>query len=144
MIIIIIILNIIIFYLKNKHNIKSELKVFFFQYNFNTWNERKSVSVWTYLISGLEDKDQNHPPNLTVKRSFTARNTGVLPLTITDFSINGQQCQGYGFRILNCQPFHLPANSSKKVKTKICAKYLTKCASTLCLVYQLSLPKVLL
>ncbi|XP_073994610.1 transmembrane protein 131 isoform X2 [Rhodnius prolixus] len=65
---------------------------------------------------GLEDKDQNHPPNLTVKRSFTARNTGVLPLTITDFSINGQQCQGYGFRILNCQPFHLPANSSKKIE----------------------------
>uniref|UniRef100_A0A0K8SPG8 Uncharacterized protein n=1 Tax=Lygus hesperus TaxID=30085 RepID=A0A0K8SPG8_LYGHE len=54
-------------------------------------------------------------PNLTVKRSFTARNVGALPLSITGFSINGHSCQGFGFRVLNCQPFLLPANSSKKI-----------------------------
>ncbi|KAK9497853.1 hypothetical protein O3M35_003765 [Rhynocoris fuscipes] len=61
------------------------------------------------------EKGNNLMPNLTVQRSFTARNTGVLPITITTFTINGLPCQGYGFRILNCQPFHLPPNSSKKI-----------------------------
>ncbi|XP_014258800.1 transmembrane protein 131 [Cimex lectularius] len=54
-------------------------------------------------------------PNLTVKRSFTARNTGALPLFIHVFAINGQYCQGFGFKVLNCQPYLIPPNSSKKI-----------------------------
>ncbi|KAL1110503.1 hypothetical protein AAG570_008031 [Ranatra chinensis] len=65
-------------------------------------------------ISG--ENIRKHPgPNFTVKRSFTARNTGALPLTVIGFTINGQPCQGFGFRVLNCQSFQLPANSTRKV-----------------------------
>lgn len=54
-------------------------------------------------------------PNLTVKRSFVARNTGALPLTIIDFTISGHSCKAFGFRVINCQPFILLPNSSRKI-----------------------------
>jgi hypothetical protein len=50
-----------------------------------------------------------------VKRSFTARNTGDLPIHVTGFNINGLPCEGYGFRILNCVAFHLPPNGTRKI-----------------------------
>lgn len=63
-----------------------------------------------------KEKNRKNPsPNLTVKRSFTARNSGDLPITVKSFSINGFQCEGYGFKVLNCVPFDLPPNSTKKV-----------------------------
>ncbi|XP_069697669.1 transmembrane protein 131 isoform X2 [Periplaneta americana] len=62
------------------------------------------------------EKHRKFPvPNLTVKRSFTARNTGDLPIHVTGFNINGLSCEGYGFRILNCVPFHLPPNGTRKI-----------------------------
>lgn len=54
-------------------------------------------------------------PNFTVRRAFTARNTGALPIYINGFDINGKPCQGYGFRVLNCQGFELKPNSSRKI-----------------------------
>lgn len=50
-----------------------------------------------------------------MKRSFTARNTGDLPIHVTGFNINGLPCEGYGFRILNCVAFHLPPNGTRKI-----------------------------
>ncbi|CAG0917424.1 unnamed protein product [Notodromas monacha] len=65
------------------------------------------------------DKDKAHasgPPNLTVKRSFTARNTGSLPIHVYGFTIDGFECEGYGFRVMNCRPgFVLPPNGTHKV-----------------------------
>lgn len=55
-------------------------------------------------------------PNLTVKRSFTARNTGELPIDIHGFYINGLYCEGYGFKVLNCAPFKLNPNATKKIE----------------------------
>ncbi|KAF4522088.1 hypothetical protein B566_EDAN004073 [Ephemera danica] len=55
-------------------------------------------------------------PLLTVKRSFTARNTGELPIYISNFLINDLPCEGFGFKVLNCKPFLLTANSSRKVE----------------------------
>ncbi|GIY37241.1 transmembrane protein 131 [Caerostris darwini] len=54
-------------------------------------------------------------PNFTVRRSFNARNTGALPIYVKGFDINGKFCQGYGFRILNCQEFELKPNASKRI-----------------------------
>jgi len=54
-------------------------------------------------------------PNLTVKRPFTARNTGEVPLWVTGFDIDGTPCEGYGFKVLDCEPFELPANDSRKI-----------------------------
>lgn len=50
-----------------------------------------------------------------MKRSFTARNVGDLPIYVHGFSVNGLECEGYGFAVLNCAPFLLPPNSTRKV-----------------------------
>merc|ERR1711973_916791 len=54
-------------------------------------------------------------PNLTVKRPFTARNSGEVSIWVTGFEIDGKSCEGYGFKVLDCEPFLLPANDSKKI-----------------------------
>lgn len=64
----------------------------------------------------LGEKQRKFPaPNLTVKRSFTARNTGALPISVHGFQISGLPCEGYGFRVLNCEPFYLAPNATRKV-----------------------------
>lgn len=45
-----------------------------------------------------------------------ARNTGELPIEVYDFYINGLQCEGYGFKVLNCAPFKLNPNATKKIE----------------------------
>uniref|UniRef100_A0A2R5LBV6 Uncharacterized protein n=1 Tax=Ornithodoros turicata TaxID=34597 RepID=A0A2R5LBV6_9ACAR len=55
------------------------------------------------------------PPNFTVRRAFTARNTGQLPVYINGLFINDVPCEGYGFHVLNCYSFELKPNSSKRV-----------------------------
>ncbi|KAG5276018.1 hypothetical protein AALO_G00127020 [Alosa alosa] len=52
-------------------------------------------------------------PNFTLRRTFRLENLGQLPLHIRSLSISGQACEGYGFKILNCQEFVLKPNSSK-------------------------------
>ncbi|XP_043684488.1 transmembrane protein 131 [Vespula pensylvanica] len=59
---------------------------------------------------------RNSIPNLTVKRSFTARNTGELPIHIYGFYISGSHCEGYGFKVLNCASFLLFPNVTKKIE----------------------------
>lgn len=54
-------------------------------------------------------------PNFTVRKSFTAKNSGQLPFYVQGFSINGSPCEGYGFKILECVGFELQPNASKKV-----------------------------
>nr|XP_022906700.1 transmembrane protein 131 [Onthophagus taurus] len=53
--------------------------------------------------------------NLSIKRTFTARNTGDIVVFINNFLINGLSCEGYGFKVLNCEPFALKPNSTKKI-----------------------------
>jgi len=54
-------------------------------------------------------------PSFTVKRTFTASNVGQLPINIVSININGYECSGYGFRILDCEPFVLLPNKSRKL-----------------------------
>ncbi|XP_037086689.1 transmembrane protein 131-like [Pollicipes pollicipes] len=62
-------------------------------------------------------------PNFTVKRAFTTRNVGEVPIHISNFSVNGLACEGFGFRVLNCAPFVLQPNSSRKVEMLVpCAR----------------------
>ncbi|RZB94452.1 hypothetical protein BDFB_002062 [Asbolus verrucosus] len=62
-----------------------------------------------------EKQFRNPSPNLTVKRSFTARNIGDVTIHINSFFINDLPCEGYGFKILNCVPFVLHPNGTKKI-----------------------------
>ncbi|XP_034937146.1 transmembrane protein 131 [Chelonus insularis] len=63
-----------------------------------------------------ERSRKNPIPNLTVKRSFTARNTGELPIDVYGFYINDLHCEGYGFKVLNCGSFKLNPNATKKIE----------------------------
>lgn len=66
------------------------------------------------VVTGDRNKKYSSP-NLTVKRSFTARNVGDLPIYVHGFSISGLECEGYGFAVLNCAPFLLLPNSTRKI-----------------------------
>lgn len=51
----------------------------------------------------------------TVKRAYSARNTGEVPVLLRSVKIDGK-CEGYGFKILNCEePFILRTNLSKRI-----------------------------
>lgn len=56
------------------------------------------------------------PVMVTAKRTFTAKNTGDVPIEVYGMYIEGLRCEGYGFRILNCWKFRLPPDSSKKIE----------------------------
>uniref|UniRef100_A0A034VX70 Transmembrane protein 131-like protein n=2 Tax=Bactrocera dorsalis TaxID=27457 RepID=A0A034VX70_BACDO len=51
-----------------------------------------------------------------LKRKFTARNTGEIPIWIETFQIGDQICSGYGFKIVDCNSFALKANETKKIE----------------------------
>jgi len=50
------------------------------------------------------------------KRTFTAKNYGEVPLSIYGMRIENDLCVGYGFKVLNCEPFQLQPNESKKIE----------------------------
>ncbi|KAK7503847.1 hypothetical protein BaRGS_00004970, partial [Batillaria attramentaria] len=54
-------------------------------------------------------------PHFTVRRTFTLRNTGELPFYVRGFSINESPCEGYGFKVLDCDGFEMLPNTSRKV-----------------------------
>ncbi|XP_068599286.1 transmembrane protein 131 [Brachionichthys hirsutus] len=65
------------------------------------------------LLKDCTDRTRVKEPNFTLKRTFRVENTGLLPITIRSAEINGQVCEGYGFKVLNCQEFALEPNTSK-------------------------------
>ena len=67
-------------------------------------------SVFVHLSGSKHSRYS--PPVLTVKRLFKAKNTGLTPVYISGFEIEGQPCEGHGFKVLNCDPFTVePAQS---------------------------------
>ncbi|XP_076871161.1 transmembrane protein 131 [Brachyhypopomus gauderio] len=63
----------------------------------------------------LKDCSENKPkePNFTLRRTFRLENTGLLPIHVRSMEISGTVCEGYGFKVLNCQEFALKPNTSK-------------------------------
>ncbi|XP_017335327.1 transmembrane protein 131 isoform X1 [Ictalurus punctatus] len=63
----------------------------------------------------LKDCSENKPkePNFTLRKTFRLENTGLLPIHIRSTEISGTTCEGYGFKVLNCQEFALKPNTSK-------------------------------
>ena len=58
---------------------------------------------------------KNMVPNFTVRRSFTLKNTGKLPFYVHGYSINNSPCEGYGFRVLDCEGYEMLPNTSLKI-----------------------------
>lgn len=54
-------------------------------------------------------------PNFTLKRTFKVENTGQLQMNIETIEVSGYPCEGYGFKVVNCQEFALSANASKDI-----------------------------
>ncbi|XP_034036534.1 transmembrane protein 131 isoform X2 [Thalassophryne amazonica] len=65
------------------------------------------------LLKDCTEKMRVKEPNFTLRRTFRVENTGLLPITIRSAEVNGQVCEGYGFKVLNCQEFSLKPNTSK-------------------------------
>ncbi|XP_034478244.1 transmembrane protein 131 homolog [Drosophila innubila] len=63
-----------------------------------------------------QDQDVSSSHNVVATRSFTARNAGVLPIRIEGFLIGKRPCEGYGFKVLDCQGFELRENETRKVE----------------------------
>lgn len=55
------------------------------------------------------------PPHFTVKRTLNLKNTGQIALHVNSWYINGQQCEGYGFRVLQCEPLFVQPNSTARL-----------------------------
>ncbi|KAF0305858.1 Transmembrane protein 131 [Amphibalanus amphitrite] len=62
-------------------------------------------------MTGSRKPSKHMLPNFTVKRAFTTRNVGEVAISISNFTVNGLPCEGFGFRVLNCAPFQLQPNS---------------------------------
>lgn len=60
-------------------------------------------------------------PTFTVHRTFTAVNVGKLSMKVKGFGIGPQtggntlNCQGYGFKVINCGGFDLRPNENRKI-----------------------------
>ncbi|XP_063161071.1 transmembrane protein 131 isoform X2 [Candoia aspera] len=67
------------------------------------------------LLKDCTEKTKLREPNFTLKRTFKVENTGQLQLNIKSMEISEYLCEGYGFKIVNCQEFALSANASKDI-----------------------------
>uniref|UniRef100_A0A8D1G5P7 Transmembrane protein 131-like n=1 Tax=Sus scrofa TaxID=9823 RepID=A0A8D1G5P7_PIG len=50
---------------------------------------------------------------LSITKNFKVENIGPLPITVTSLKINGYNCQGYGFEVLDCHQFSLDPSMSR-------------------------------
>uniref|UniRef100_A0A671TD30 Transmembrane protein 131-like n=1 Tax=Sinocyclocheilus anshuiensis TaxID=1608454 RepID=A0A671TD30_9TELE len=66
-----------------------------------------------FLKDCSEGKSKAEEPNFTLRRTFRLENTGLLPINIRSMEISGNACEGYGFKVLNCEEFALKPNTSK-------------------------------
>uniref|UniRef100_A0A8D0E9G6 Transmembrane protein 131 n=1 Tax=Salvator merianae TaxID=96440 RepID=A0A8D0E9G6_SALMN len=67
------------------------------------------------LLKDCTEKTKLKEPNFTLKRTFKVENTGQLQVVIKSMEISGYPCEGYGFKVVNCQEFALSSNASKDI-----------------------------
>ncbi|XP_036158180.1 transmembrane protein 131 isoform X4 [Myotis myotis] len=67
------------------------------------------------LLKDCTDSLKLREPNFTLKRTFKVENTGQLQINIETIEVSGYPCEGYGFKVVNCQEFALSANASKDI-----------------------------
>ncbi|XP_071064811.1 transmembrane protein 131 isoform X2 [Dasypus novemcinctus] len=67
------------------------------------------------LLKDCTDTLKLREPNFTLRRTFKVENTGQLQIHIETIEISGYSCEGYGFKVVNCQEFTLSTNTSKDI-----------------------------
>ncbi|XP_066516294.1 transmembrane protein 131-like isoform X2 [Hoplias malabaricus] len=60
-------------------------------------------------------RSRTNKPLFAIQKSFKVENAGELPLTVMSMNINGYQCQGFGFEVLQCRSFSVDYNSSSEI-----------------------------
>jgi len=73
------------------------------------------LDFFQLYLERIHSSSRNIPPSFSVHRTFTVRNTGPLPIYIDKMMIGGAECEGYGFKIIDCASFDLLPNDSHKV-----------------------------
>ena len=73
--------------------------------------------MWlSYFTSANETKKSRYSqPLLTVRRQFKIKNSGLTSVYVRGFDIEGSECEGYGFRVLNCDGFSLAPDEQRDV-----------------------------
>ncbi|KAM9330446.1 transmembrane protein 131-like [Gastrophryne carolinensis] len=74
---------------------------------------RFKVPESTLMDCRQQLKDSKHV--LSITKMFKVENIGSLPLTIVAMKINGYNCQGFGFEVLDCNTFSLSQNTSREI-----------------------------
>ncbi|XP_069492683.1 transmembrane protein 131 [Ambystoma mexicanum] len=67
------------------------------------------------LLKDCTDRLKLKEPNFTLKRTFKVENTGQLEVNVKSMEISGYACEGYGFKVVNCEEFALSPNASKEI-----------------------------
>ncbi|XP_078514369.1 transmembrane protein 131 [Lissotriton helveticus] len=67
------------------------------------------------LLKDCTDRLKFKEPNFTLKRTFKVENTGQLQVNVKSMEISGYACEGYGFKVVNCEEFALSPNASKEI-----------------------------
>ena len=71
--------------------------------------------IKAYQTSKFAGARRYSSPVLSVKRSIKMKNTGATTLYVRGFEVEGIPCEGYGFKVLNCQGFDLPPSEVKEI-----------------------------
>ncbi|KAJ8247017.1 hypothetical protein GJAV_G00257820 [Gymnothorax javanicus] len=79
------------------------------------------------LLKNCSNSSRSKEPNFSLRKTFKVENTGQLPIYIQSTKIGGYVCEGYGFRVLNCQEFALQPNSSTDIVILFTPDFSTSC-----------------
>ena len=60
-------------------------------------------------------KKSGGSPVLTVKKTIKLSNRGQTAFYVKGFHIENNECEGYGFRVLNCEGFSLLPKEDKEI-----------------------------
>lgn len=74
------------------------------------------MQFFSTLILELNPSSGGKPyRSLTVKKTVVATNPGQLATHVTSFSVDGYECEGFGFKVLNCKALNLKPSASVKI-----------------------------
>ncbi|KAH8283656.1 hypothetical protein KR018_011198, partial [Drosophila ironensis] len=62
---------------------------------------------------------------VVASRSFTARNSGLIPMRIEGFLIGSLPCEDFGFKVMDCHGFDLGENATRKVEIAFSSDFTT-------------------
>merc|ERR1712223_1246751 len=82
-----------------------------FEFNLN----EKHLKGCTQTSNEGRKSSSDQQPLFTVKRPFKVKNIGQTSFYVKSFDIEGSLCEGYGFKVLNCEPFNLEPDETHEV-----------------------------